>query len=111
MKWNIVWALSSFDIGGNTPRASQVNRMMLLGWFSDKQGILALLIYSIGYALQSSLVSLSQTRRFRNVNLPSCVLSEGSVVVVDFSGFLVEHDVLEDGTKADSAENIGLFLG
>ena len=48
MKWNMVWALLSFEMGGSTPRASQVSRMMLLGWLLETQGILALWMYSIG---------------------------------------------------------------
>ncbi len=49
MKWNMVWARSSFEMGGRTPRASHVRRMMLDGWLGDRHGILALLMYSIGY--------------------------------------------------------------
>jgi hypothetical protein len=44
----MVWERSSLEIGGRTPRASQVRRMMLLGELSDRQGILALLMYSMG---------------------------------------------------------------
>jgi len=44
----MVWAELSLEMGGRTPRASQVRRIILLGWFVDKQGILALLMYSIG---------------------------------------------------------------
>jgi hypothetical protein len=48
MKWNIVWAELSLEMGGRTPRASQVRRIMLLGWFVEKHGILAFSMYSIG---------------------------------------------------------------
>ena len=48
MKWNMVCALLSFEMGGRTPRASHVKRMMFLGWLLDKQGIFALLMYSMG---------------------------------------------------------------
>lgn len=48
MKWNIVCSGVSFEIGGRTPRASHVSSMMFVGWFVDKQGILAFSMYSIG---------------------------------------------------------------
>ena len=48
MKWNMVWGPLSLEMGGSTPRASQVRRMMFLGWLLERQGILALLMYSIG---------------------------------------------------------------
>lgn len=48
MKWNIVCSTVSFDIGGKTPLASQVRRMIFVGWPSDMQGIFALSMYSIG---------------------------------------------------------------
>jgi hypothetical protein len=41
----------------------------------------------------------------------SCVLSEGGVIVVDLTSLGVEDNVLEDGTVADGAVNIGLLLG
>lgn len=40
----------------------------------------------------------------------SSVLGEGGIVVVDFAGGGVEDDVLEDGSVADGAEDIGLLL-
>ncbi len=51
MKWNMVCAEFNLEIGGSTPRASQVNRIILLGWLVEMHGILALWINSIGYAL------------------------------------------------------------
>lgn len=48
IKWNMVCALDNFEMGGKTPRASQVSRMMLVGWLSERHGIFALEIYSIG---------------------------------------------------------------
>lgn len=54
MKWNIVCSVVSLDIGGRTPRASQVSKMMLVGCLSDMQGILVFSMYSMGYALISS---------------------------------------------------------
>lgn len=39
------------------------------------------------------------------------VLGEGGVIVVDNASGGVENDVLEDGTKLDGVENIGLLLG
>jgi hypothetical protein len=61
MKWNIGCAELSLEIGGRTPRASQVRRIMLLGWFVDKQGILALGIYSMGYAQRVFSVSVESS--------------------------------------------------
>lgn len=45
------------------------------------------------------------------VDIPTSVLGEGGVVVVDLTGLGVEDDVLEDGAKADGAVNVGLLLG
>ena len=47
----MVCSLVSFEIGGRTPRASQVSRMMFDGWFNERHGIFAFSIYSMGYAL------------------------------------------------------------
>ena len=38
------------------------------------------------------------------------VFGQGCVVVVDFSSFLVEDDVLEDGAELDSVENVWFLL-
>lgn len=43
--------------------------------------------------------------------LPSSVLSEGRVIVVDLSGLGVEDDVLEDRAEADGTKDIRLLLG
>jgi hypothetical protein len=43
--------------------------------------------------------------------LPSGVLRERRIVVVDDAGLWIENDILEDGTKANSAKDIGLLLG
>lgn len=48
MKWYMTWLLLSFDTGGRTPRASQVRRMMFVGWDSEIQGIFALGMKSMG---------------------------------------------------------------
>ena len=42
IKWNMVWLVSSLEMGGSTPRASHVRRIMFVGWLSDVHGILAL---------------------------------------------------------------------
>lgn len=49
MKWYIVWAKLSLLIGGSTPNASQAKRMTFFAWGAT-HGILALGMYSIGYA-------------------------------------------------------------
>ena len=49
MKWYIVWAKLSLLTGGSTPNASQARRMTFFGWGAT-HGILALGMYSIGYA-------------------------------------------------------------
>jgi hypothetical protein len=38
------------------------------------------------------------------------VLSQGWIIVIDYTSLGVEDDVLEDGTKLDGVEDIGLFL-
>lgn len=52
MKWNMVWSVSSLEMGGRTPRASQVRSTMFCGCLSDMQGIFVFSMYSIGYALE-----------------------------------------------------------
>jgi len=40
----------------------------------------------------------------------TCVLGQCDIIVVDLTGLRVEHNVLQDGSKADSVVNIGLLL-
>ena len=80
-------------MGGRIPRASQVRRIMLLGWFVDKQGILALEIYSIGYALGG--IS-NGARKSPSLNIPASVLGQGSIVVINKTSLWAEDNVLED---------------
>ena len=47
IKWNIVCSGVILEIGGRTPLASQVSRMMLVGWV-ERHGILAFSMYSMG---------------------------------------------------------------
>ena len=46
-----------------------------------------------------------------HADLPSCVLSEGGIVIVDDTGLLVKDNVLQNRAEADSVENIRLLLG
>jgi hypothetical protein len=93
MKWNIVWAEFSLEMGGRTPRASQVRRIILLGWFVDKHGILAFWMYSMGYALWQ----VSKGRRScRILNIPSSVFRKSCVIVVNETCLGIENNVLED---------------
>lgn len=106
MKWNMVWLLLSFEIGGKTPRASQVSRMMLLGCLSEIQGIFALWMYSIGYALEVSVHKII----CGNLCLPSGVLGQCRIFVIYQTGFGAEDNVLEDRSEFNGVKDIRLLL-
>lgn len=108
MKWNMVWSVVSFEIGGRTPRASHVSKMMFVGWFCDKHGILAFGMYSIGYALHGGQDSKGHAGSLHH--LPTSVLRQSGIIVVHYTRIGVEYHVLEDRSEFDGAENIRLFL-
>jgi len=46
------------------------------------------------------------------LNLPSGILSQSRIIIVDDTGFWVKDDILKNGTKLDGIENVGfLFRG
>lgn len=65
MKWYMVWAKFSLLTGGRTPNASQARRMTFFGW-GPTHGILALGMYSIGYAARVfSIMTKNNTKWIR----------------------------------------------
>ena len=80
MKWYSAWSGVSRAIGGITPDASQVSRMMFFGWPA------ALLRDGVADELE----------RVRGAR----VLGERVVVEVDHARDRVEDDVLEDRAEA-----------
>jgi hypothetical protein len=90
MKWYIACAGDSELTGGSTPKASQVRKIMSVGWPAT-HGILALRMNSMGYAA-------------------SGVFSDADIGEVHQT-ILVEHNVFEHRPKAERLENIGFALG
>lgn len=109
MKWNMVCSVVSFEIGGRTPRASHVSNMMFVGWFSDRHGILAFPMYSMGYALHGGQISKRQDIGFRLL-LPTSVFRQSGIVVVHYTSVRVEYHVLEDRSEFDGMEDIRLLF-
>src|ERR1700750_316141 len=73
------------------------------------QGILVFSMYSIGYALKQSEIHGIQSEE--QGDLPASILSQGTVVIVDDAGNRVKDDILKNGAKFDSIEDVGFSLG
>lgn len=106
----MVCSLVSLEMGGKTPLASQVSSMIFEGWFGERQGIFAFAICSIGYALSS----ISKTN-WRNLEkpvrtLPSGVLRQSRVIIVDHSRFGRKDHVFENCTESDRIVDVWLLL-
>ena len=66
---------------------------MFVGWFMERQGILALWIYSIGYALGNFQYVLQVRKQRAPINVPASIFCQCGIIIVYQPSLWVEDNV------------------
>lgn len=105
------WSLVSNETGGSTPKASQVSwyRRRVRSRSARKKRSGTAYVDDVGRLVVGHARDLGVVDELDGVRATG-VLGDAGVLVVGLTSVVRVRDVLEDGSEADGAENLGLLL-